>query len=152
MGVDDAVARAEVERLFGGSESLQPMPGAVMGLLRLVRERPEGYAVGSVGTHGVAVQRHDRLERLQTQHLRRLRSVLSRNESPTRVSVSGRKPGHGDRLTTCEGDCLDINRSCCNVRSTEVCFWKLWSAFDGPHRASPMIMLLMQRQLEKRRD
>jgi hypothetical protein len=39
---------------------------------------------------------------------------------------------------TCAGDCLPTKRSCCSVRSTVVCFWKLWRAFDGPQRASAM--------------
>jgi hypothetical protein len=41
-------------------------------------------------------------------------------------------------VLTCAGECLPTKRSCCSVRSTVVCFWKLCRAFDGPHSASAM--------------
>lgn len=39
---------------------------------------------------------------------------------------------------TCCGDWRETSRSCCKVRSTDECFWKFWSALEGPHRASAM--------------
>jgi len=42
-------------------------------------------------------------------------------------------------VLTCDGDCLDVSRSCCNVRSTVLCFWKLCRAFDGPHMLSAIV-------------
>jgi hypothetical protein len=34
---------------------------------------------------------------------------------------------------TCEGEALEMSRSCCSVLSTVVCFWKFCSGFEGPH-------------------
>lgn len=39
---------------------------------------------------------------------------------------------------TCDGEWRPTRRSCCSVRSTAVCFWKFWRAFEGPQRASAM--------------
>jgi hypothetical protein len=86
---------------------------------------------------------HDRvgdclLERLRIQDLDVVHLVLVKIGSPALdVSwcVTKRKGGK----LACDGVCFDINRSCCNVRSTVLCFWKFCRAFDGPHIESAMM-------------
>lgn len=42
--------------------------------------------------------------------------------------------------STCEGEALEATRSCCNVLSTAVCLRKFCRGFEGPQRASVMMM------------
>lgn len=55
------------------------------------------------------------------------------------LDVSARYHRLRGSVHTWAGDCREVNRSCCRVRSTEVCFWKFWRGFEGPHIASPMM-------------
>jgi hypothetical protein len=43
-----------------------------------------------------------------------------------------------DLVHTCAGEFRPTKRSCCRVRSTELCFCKFWRAFEGPQSASAM--------------
>jgi hypothetical protein len=52
----------------------------------------------------------------------------------------------GTYVPTCAGECLPTKRSCCSVRSTVVCFWKLCRALDGPHSASAMTAVQEKRK------
>lgn len=50
---------------------------------------------------------------------------------------------------TCAGECRETRRSCCNVRSTVLCFWKFWSAFEGPHMESAMMSDMCLHRIKK---
>jgi hypothetical protein len=86
---------------------------------------------------------HDRvgdclLERLRIQGLDVVRLVLGKIGSPAH-DVSWCVTKQRGRKRACDGVCLDMSRSCCNVRSTVLCFWKFCRAFDGPHIESAMM-------------
>jgi hypothetical protein len=55
------------------------------------------------------------------------RTELEIRESRIRIVLTEEAPG------------LDIRRSCWRVRSCWECFWKFWSGFDGPQRASAIM-------------
>lgn len=74
------------------------------------------------------------------------KALNSESSAPAFWPADDRKPCYGEicgcqtslLVLTCDGDCRPTKRSCCNVRSTVVCFWKFWRAFEGPQSASAM--------------
>jgi hypothetical protein len=89
----------------------------------------------------VVFESHDQLVTVQlgrprTLDLKDLHLGQEKIESPDK-GVNG-EPICANSKLTCEGDGLERSRSCCNVLSTVVCFWKFCSGFDGPHMPSAM--------------
>jgi hypothetical protein len=75
----------------------------------------------------------------------RIRDLIAQHSDRARIGSPAYivKSGKNERILvgrhTWEGDCLEIKRSCCNVRSTVLCFWKFCRAFEGPHKPSAMM-------------